>query len=39
LMKSAGSEDLPALQKQIHELAVRQRRLIESAKELAKQAE
>ncbi len=39
LMKSAAAEDVPALQKQVQDLAVRQRRLIESAKELAKQAE
>lgn len=39
LLKSAPEKDLPALQKQIHDLAVRQRRLIESARELAKQAE
>ena len=38
LLKSAPTDDMPALQKQVHDLAVRQRRLIETAKELAKQA-
>ena len=37
LLQSASSEDLPSLKKQVHDLAVRQRRLIETAKELAKQ--
>ncbi|RLT02603.1 MAG: hypothetical protein DWI22_20495 [Planctomycetota bacterium] len=39
LLQSAMTDDLPALQKQLHDLANRQNRLIESAKELAKQAE
>lgn len=39
LLQSASSEDLPSLKKQVHDLAVRQRRLIETAKELAKQAQ
>ena len=38
LLQSTTTDDLPALQKQLHDLAVRQNRLIESAKELAKQA-
>lgn len=37
LLQSAASEDMPSLKKQVHDLAVRQRRLIETAKELAKQ--
>lgn len=37
LLQSASTDDLPSLSKQVHDLAVRQRRLIESAKELAKQ--
>ncbi len=37
LLPNAGSDDLPALRKQLHDLAIRQNRLIESAKELAKQ--
>jgi hypothetical protein len=39
LLQSASSEDLPSLKKQVHDLAVRQRRLIETAKELAKQSQ
>lgn len=39
LLQSASSEDLSSLKKQVHDLAVRQRRLIETAKELAKQAQ
>ena len=39
LMQSVTTEDQPALRKQLHELAVRQQRLIVTAKELAKQAE
>jgi hypothetical protein len=39
LLHSASSEDLPSLKKQVHDLAVRQRRLIETAKELAKQSQ
>ncbi len=39
LLQSAPVEDQPSLNKQVHELSVRQRRLIESAKELAKQAQ
>ncbi len=38
LLQSTTTDDLPALQKQLHDLAVRQNRLIESAKELAKKA-
>ena len=38
LLQSTTTDDLPALRKQLHDLAVRQNRLIESAKELAKQA-
>ena len=38
LMPSATSDDVPALRKQLHDLAIRQTRLIESAKELAKKA-
>ena len=38
LLPSATTDDLPALRKQLHDLAIRQNRLIESAKELAKQA-
>jgi hypothetical protein len=38
LLQSSASDDLPALNKQIRDLAVRQRRLIESAKELASQS-
>lgn len=38
LLQSSTTDDLPALQKQLHDLAIRQNRLIESAKELAKQA-
>jgi len=38
LLQSTTTDDLPALQKQLHDLAIRQNRLIESAKELAKQA-
>ncbi|MEJ7595539.1 MAG: hypothetical protein WKF77_28835 [Planctomycetaceae bacterium] len=38
LLQSATTDDLPALRKQLHDLAIRQNRLIESAKELAKQA-
>lgn len=37
LLPTASSDDLPALRKQLHDLAIRQNRLIESAKELAKQ--
>ncbi len=37
LLPTATSDDLPALRKQLHDLAIRQNRLIESAKELAKQ--
>lgn len=37
LLPNASSDDLPALRKQLHDLAIRQNRLIESAKELAKQ--
>ena len=37
LMPNASSDDLPALRKQVHDLAIRQNRLIESAKELARQ--
>lgn len=36
LVPSAPSDDLPALQKQLHDLAIRQNRLIESVRELAK---
>ena len=39
LLHSVSSEDLPSLKKQVHDLAVRQRRLIETAKELARQAQ
>jgi hypothetical protein len=39
LLQSASSEDFPSLKKQVHDLAVRQRRLIETAKELAKQSQ
>lgn len=39
LLHLAASEDLPSLKKQVHDLAVRQRRLIETARELAKQAQ
>jgi len=39
LMQSVTTEEQPALRKQLHELAVRQQRLIVTAKELAKQAE
>lgn len=39
LLQSASSEDLPSLKTQVHDLAVRQRRLIETAKELAKQSQ
>ena len=38
LLQSSTTDDLPALHKQLHDLAIRQNRLIESAKELAKQA-
>ena len=38
LLPSATTDDLPALRKQLQDLAIRQNRLIESAKELAKQA-
>ena len=38
LLQSTTTDDLPALQKQVHDLAIRQNRLIESAKELAKKA-
>jgi hypothetical protein len=38
LMQTAPREDQPSLQKQIHDLSVRQKRLIETAKELSKQA-
>jgi len=37
LLPTATTDDLPALRKQLHDLAIRQNRLIESAKELAKQ--
>jgi hypothetical protein len=37
LLPNATSDDLPTLRKQLHDLAIRQNRLIESAKELAKQ--
>ena len=37
LLPNASSDDLPALRKQLHDLAIRQNRLIESARELAKQ--
>ena len=37
LLPTATTDDLAALRKQLHDLAVRQNRLIESAKELAKQ--
>lgn len=37
LMKVASTDDLPSLEKQVRDLAVRQRRLIESARELSKQ--
>ncbi|MDA1230530.1 MAG: hypothetical protein O2856_07135 [Planctomycetota bacterium] len=37
LLPNATTDDLPALRKQLHDLAIRQNRLIESAKELAKQ--
>ncbi len=37
LLPTATNDDLPALRKQLHDLAIRQNRLIESAKELAKQ--
>jgi hypothetical protein len=37
LLPNASSDDLPALRKQVHDLAVRQNRLIESARELARQ--
>jgi hypothetical protein len=36
LVPSAPSDELPALRKQLHDLAIRQTRLIESARELAK---
>ncbi|MCA9008807.1 MAG: hypothetical protein KDB01_03625 [Planctomycetaceae bacterium] len=36
LVPSAPSDDLPALRKQLHDLAIRQNRLIESVRELAK---
>ena len=39
LLQSANTDDLPTLRKQLHDLAIRQNRLIESAKELAKQAQ
>ncbi len=38
LMPAATSDDVPVLRKQLHDLAIRQTRLIESAKELAKKA-
>jgi len=38
LLQKAATDDLPALQKQVHELSLRQQRLTESARELAKQA-
>ena len=37
LLQSAPTDDLPALKKQVHDLSIRQRRLIEAAKELATQ--
>lgn len=37
LLPNATSDDLPALRRQLHDLAIRQNRLIESAKELARQ--
>lgn len=37
LLQSAATDDLPTLRKQLHDLAIRQTRLFESAKELAKQ--
>ena len=37
LLQSAPTDDLPSLKKQVHDLSIRQRRLIESAKELATQ--
>ncbi|HQX51794.1 MAG TPA: hypothetical protein PLR25_17875, partial [Planctomycetaceae bacterium] len=39
LLQSANTDDLPTLRSQLHDLAIRQNRLIESAKELAKQAQ
>ncbi|RLS40250.1 MAG: hypothetical protein DWH78_03955, partial [Planctomycetota bacterium] len=38
LLQKAATDDLPALQKQVHELSLRQHRLTQSARELAKQA-
>ncbi len=38
LLQKAATDDLPALQKQLHELSLRQHRLTQSARELAKQA-
>lgn len=38
LMQTSSREDMPALQKQVHDLAVRQQRLIETAKELSRKA-
>jgi len=39
LLQTAPAEEQPGLQKQVRELAVRQRRLMESARELSKQAQ
>jgi hypothetical protein len=39
LMPTATSDEVPALRKQLHDLAIRQTRLIGSAKELAKKAQ
>jgi len=39
LLQTAPADDLPAVRKQVHDLSVRQRRLTESAKELARQAQ
>ena len=38
LLQKAATDDLPALEKQVHELSLRQHRLTQSARELAKQA-
>ncbi len=39
LLQTAPADDVPSIRKQVHDLSVRQRRLTESAKELAKQAQ
>jgi hypothetical protein len=39
LLQTAPADDVASIRKQVHDLSVRQRRLTESAKELAKQAQ